>query len=87
MRDSDICFLNEIWEKKDNSSYQNIIEEILEMRNIQYISNPRPGSRRGGGVAIAYRSENCSVSKLNIKIPPPWRLYGLWLDPTNHLVR
>ena len=39
------------------------------MKGIKYISTPRPGTKRGGGAAIAARLENFSLSKLNIPIP------------------
>ena len=42
---------------------------MLEMHGIKYISTARPGSKRGGGAAIAVRQENFTLSKLNIFIP------------------
>ena len=47
------------------------IEEMFEMQGIKYISTPRPGSRRGGVVAIAYSSDKYQVSKLNIEVKKP----------------
>ena len=43
----DISFLSEIWEKKENLKHQASIEELLELKGIQYISTPRPGLKRG----------------------------------------
>ena len=71
LRETDLCFLTEIWEKSENKKHQYSIEEMLEMKNINYISSPRPGSKRGGGVAIAFSRENFQVSKLNIDVPKP----------------
>ena len=48
-RQSDACFLTEVWEKKENSKHQFKLEEMLELRGINYISTPRPGTKRGGG--------------------------------------
>ena len=42
---------------------------MLEMKDIDYISSPRPGSRRGGGVALAFSKEKFQVSKLSIDVP------------------
>ena len=42
---------------------------MLEIGGIKYISTPHPGAQRGGGAAIAVRTEKFSISKLNIPIP------------------
>ena len=65
-RTTDIAFLTEVWEKKKHHFK---LEEMLEMGGIKYISTPRPGAQRGGGAAIAVRTEKFSISKLNIPIP------------------
>ena len=69
IRLTDISFLTEIWEKKENKKHQFKIEELLEMGGIKYVSTPRPGPQRGGGAAIAVRTEKFIISKLNIPIP------------------
>ena len=66
---TDISFLTEIWEKKENKKHQFRLEELLELGGIKYISTPRPGTQRGGGAAIAVRTTNFIISKLNIPIP------------------
>ena len=68
-RESDISFLSEVWEKKENKFHQSCIEELLELKGIDYISTPRPGVRRGGGTAIAACPKKFSLVKLNIEIP------------------
>ena len=50
-RESDISFLTEVWEKLENRKHQFKLEELLEIKGIQYISTPRPGTKRGGGAA------------------------------------
>ena len=65
----DASFLTEVWEKKENRKHQMKLEEMLEMRGIKYISTPRPGTKRGGGAAIAVKLTNFNISKLNIAIP------------------
>ena len=44
---------------------------MLEMRGIKYISTPRPGARRGGGVAIVFSGEKFQVTKLNVEVVKP----------------
>jgi hypothetical protein len=78
MRNTDLCFLTEVWEKKESKRHQHSIEEIMEMKDIKYISTPRPGGRRGGGVGIAYSEKHFQVSKLNIEVKKPLEcLFGL----------
>ena len=68
-RESDIIFLSEVWQKKENKKHQSKIEGLLEMKGIKYISTPRPGAQRGGGAAIAVRLDRFLLTKLNINIP------------------
>ena len=68
-RESDLVFLTEICQKEDDKKHQYRIEELLELDGIKYTSTPRPGSKRGGGAALAVRLENYTISKLNIAIP------------------
>ena len=42
-RDCTVSFLSEVWEKRDSKKHKKKIEEMLEMKNISYISTPRPG--------------------------------------------
>ena len=42
--------------------------ELLELKGIKYISNPRC-SKRGGGVAIAVNLHKFTLSKLNVYVP------------------
>ena len=63
MRETDICFLTEVWQKQENKKHNYSIEKMLEMKGIFYISTPRPGARRGGGVAMAFPKTNFQVTK------------------------
>ena len=47
-RGCSLSFLTEIWQKSENKKHNLKIEELLELRGLQYISTPRPGNRRGG---------------------------------------
>ena len=70
-RNADICFLCEVWEKSENPEHKAKLEELFEMHNIDYISTPRPGYKRGGGAAVAINTSKFSVTKLQISIPKP----------------
>ena len=52
-----VVFHSEIWEQKENKKHQFKIHEMLEMKEISYISTPRP-NRRGGGSAITCNNKN-----------------------------
>ena len=82
MRGTDLCFLTEIWEKQESKKHQRAIEEMMEMKGVKYISTPRVGGRRGGGVAIAYSPEKFQVSKLNIDVPRPLECILALVKPT-----
>ena len=65
----DISYLTEIWTKAENKKHQFKLEELLQIEGIHYISTPRPGTKRGGGAAIAVRLDIFTITKLNIPIP------------------
>ena len=75
-RDIGLSFLTEIWEKSCNKKHQNKLQEMFEMKGILYISTPRPGLKRGGGVAIAADPSRFSLSKFNV--PNPHLLEVSW---------
>ena len=75
-RDIGLSFLTEIWEKSCNVKHQNKLKEMFEMKGILYISTPRPGLKRGGGVAIAADPLRFSLSKFNV--PNPHLLEVSW---------
>ena len=86
MRETDLCFLTEVWEKKESRRHQRAIEEMLEMKGIKYISTPTVG-RRGGEVAIAYSPENFQVSKLNVEVPSPLECLFALIKPSSQIGR
>ena len=83
MRETDICFLTEVWQKQENKKHNYSIEKMLEMKGIFYISTPRPGARRGGGVAMAFPKTRFQVTKLNIEIPKPLKCMFALVKPIN----
>ena len=82
-RKVDICLLTEVWQVLENKEHQKKLEEIFQMRNIQYISTPRPGGRRGGGTAIAVKTSNkyFHMTKLNIANPDTHEVVWALLRP------
>ena len=82
-RDCDLAILSEVWEKKENIKHQNRIEELFEMKNTKYFSTARPGAKRGGGAAIAFRGNKFNLSKLNIAIPKPLEVVWGILRPND----
>ena len=75
-RDTGLSFLTEIWEKSCNKKHQNKLNELFEMKGLLYISTPRPGLKRGGGVAIAADPTRFSLTKFNV--PNPHQLEVSW---------
>ena len=53
-----------VWEKSENKKHKKRIEELYEMKNITYISTPRPRVKRGGGAAIAVYSKGLQCQNL-----------------------
>ena len=82
-RESDLIFLTEVWEKRENKKHQNKLTEMFEMSGIKYISTPRPGPKRGGGAAIAIRQQKFTLSKLNIPLPSSIEVVWGLLKPKN----
>ena len=75
-RDTGLSFLTEIWEKSCNKQHQNKLNELFEMKGLLYISTPRPGLKRGGGVTIAADPTRFSLTKFNV--PNPHQLEVSW---------
>ena len=80
-RDTDLSILSEVWEKKENKTHQNKIEELFEMKSKKYFSTARPGTKRGGGAAIVVNGTKFHCSKLNIEIPKPLEVVWGLLRP------
>ena len=51
MRSIDVALCSETWEKSSNKRFQKKVENLLEMKGLKMISNPRK-YQRGGGVCI-----------------------------------
>ena len=55
------------------------------MKNITYMSTPRPGARRGGGAGIATHTSKFNVTKLNIHIPKPLEVIWALVKPVKQM--
>ena len=62
-----VGFFGEIWEKSENKSHKEAIENMMESKGLRYISTPRPSG--WGGAAIIANQENFNLEKLDICIP------------------
>ena len=80
-RETDFSILAEVWEKKENPKHKHKIEEIFEMKDLEYFSIARPGAKRGRGAAITSKGNRFHVSKLNIDIPKPLEVVWGLLRP------
>ena len=76
MTDCKIAFISEVWEKSECRLVQAKVEEMLELKGLQYISSPRPPGKRGGGVALIVDTADYTVTELQIAIP--YKLECLW---------
>ena len=83
MRQTDISFLTEVWQEAENKRHLDVIEELLELRGIKYVSTPRPGARRSGGTALACSEEHFNMTKLNVAIPKPLEACFALIRPKN----
>ena len=68
-READFSILTEVWERTESREHQQLIEELCERNDSQYLSFPRPGRKRGGGVAIVNRNVKFSITRLAIQVP------------------
>ena len=68
MREVDVALCSETWEKSNNKKYQKDIEEMLEMKGMKMISNPRK-YQRGGGVCIIANTTKVSIQAVETANP------------------
>ena len=64
-----LSLLTEIWEQPGKRKHKFNVEKMLHMYGYQYISTPRPPTKRGGGAAIVASVEKFSLEKIEISIP------------------
>ena len=78
-----MSFLTEIWEKADNQKHQNKFQELFKIKGLLYISTPRLGLKRGGGVAFVADPIRfiLSLTHIIMKCPGDFGKLKLSLDP------
>ena len=65
---ADVCLITETWFKENDNQINQILEDFKHQYNYHFLRRDRPGSRRGGGVAICFNAGRISFVKA--KIPP-----------------
>ena len=75
-RDLSLILSSETWEKSSNKGLKLEIEKMLELEGLDFISCPRPSSKRGGGCAIIVNRKKLTVEKLTVAVP--YKLEVVW---------
>ena len=68
-REIDILLGSETWQKDSNRRLKAEIETMFEMDGLEFLSCPRPSSKRGGGCAIIVNIRKFTVEKLQVAVP------------------
>ena len=75
-REIDLLFGTETWHKESNRRLKSKVEEMLEENSLNFISCPRPSTKRGGGCAIIVNENKFTAEKLPILVP--FKLEVVW---------
>ena len=75
-REIGITLCSETWQKDSNRQFKSNIKSLLEMDGLQFISCPRPSTKRGGGCAIIVNTNQLTVEKLLVLVP--YKLEVVW---------
>lgn len=68
MRSIDVALCSETWEKSSNKKFQKKVENMLEMKGLKMISNPRK-YQRGGGVCIIADLTKVDIQAVEVSNP------------------
>ena len=68
-RDLSIVLSSETWQQNSNKKLKLEIERMCELDGLDFISCPRPSSKRGGGCAVIVNRKSFTVDKLAVDIP------------------
>ena len=68
-RNLSIVLSSETWQQDSNKKLKLDIENMCELEGLEFISCPRPSSKRGGGCAIIVNRRNFTVEKLVVDVP------------------
>ena len=64
---SDVCLVTETWLRNTDQINQSL-EDFTQQTGYSFLRKDRSGERRGGGVAVCFKSDTVNFSKA--KIPP-----------------
>ena len=68
-RELDIVLSSETWQQSSNTRLKLEIERMFELEGLDFISCPRPSSKRGGGCAIIVNRRKFTAEKLAVTVP------------------
>ena len=68
-RDLSIVLSSETWEQNSNKKLKLEVEKMCELEGLEFISCPRPSSKRGGGCAVIVNRRNFTVERLAVDVP------------------
>ena len=65
---TDVCILTETWFKTSDNSIKQTLQDFKDINDYEFLRKDRESGKRGGGIAICFRSSRIQMSKA--KIPP-----------------
>ena len=68
-RELDIVLSSETWQQSSNNRLKLEIERMFELEGLDFISCPRPSSKRGGGCDIIINKRKFTAEKLTVDVP------------------
>ena len=75
-RELDIVLSSETWQQSSNNRLKLEIERMFELEGLDFISCPRPSSKRGGGCAVIVNRRKFTSEKFTVSVPH--KLEVLW---------
>ena len=68
-REIDLLLGTETWHKESNKRLKSHVEKMFEENGLNFISCPRPSTKRGGGCAVIVNEKKFTAEKLPILVP------------------
>ena len=68
-REIDLLLGTETWHKDSNRRLKSNVEKMFEENSLNFISCPRPSTKRGGGCAVIVNEKKFTAEKLPILVP------------------
>ena len=82
-RDLSLILSSETWEQTSNKKLKLEVEKMLELEGLDFISCPRPSSKRGGGCAIIVDRKKFTVERLIVAVPHKLEVVWCLVRPRN----